>query len=186
MKKCVLLALCFFLFSGCSENSKEIETALELRSKLLQAQSCYFEAEITADYGDKLHIFTMDCIADANGDVTFSIIKPDSISGIRGTVSGEGGKLLFDETALHFPLLAEEQLTPVSAPWILIRTLRSGYMTSACTEDGKIRLSIADSYEEDPLCLDIWLDTDHLPERADILFDGRRILSVNVRKFSIL
>ena len=101
MIKWVLLALCFFLFSGCSENPKEIETALELRSKLLQAQSCSFEADVTADYGDKLHIFTMDCIVETNGDVAFSIIKPDSISGIRGTLSGEGGKLLFEEAALH-------------------------------------------------------------------------------------
>ena len=128
----------------------------------------------------------MDCITDSSGDVRFSITKPDSISGICGTLSAEGGKLLFDETALSFDLLAEEQLTPVSAPLILIGTLRKGYITSACSEDGQIRLSINDSYKENPLRLDIWLDTDHLPEHADILFEGRRILSLHVRKFSIL
>ena len=82
--------------------------------------------------------------------------------------------------------IADEQIAPVSAPWILIRTLRSGYITSACREEEKIRLSINDNYEEDSLRLDIWLDADNLPEHAEILFDGRKILSVNVRKFSIL
>ena len=186
MKKYVLLALCVFLFSGCSEYPKEIETALELRSKLLQAQSYSFVAEVTADYGDKLHSFTMNCTAGANGNIEFTVSKPDSISGISGTLDGEGGKLTFDDTALHFPLLAEGQLAPVSAPWILIGTLRSGYITSACTEDGIIRLSIDDSYEDDPLRLDIWLNTDNIPDHADILFEGRRILSINVKNFAIL
>ena len=186
MKKYVLLALCFFLFSGCSKTPKEMEIGMELRSKLLQAKTCSFDAEITADYGDRIHIFTMDCMADRNGNIIFTVTKPESISGIQGTLGGEGGKLTFDDTALQFDLLAEDQLSPVSAPWIFIRTLRSGYITSVCREDGKIRLSIDESFHEDPLHLDIWLNSDHIPDHADILFEGRRILSVNVRNFVIL
>jgi hypothetical protein len=159
---------------------------MELRSKLLQAQSCSFDAEITADYGDKIHIFTMKCIADVNGNVTFTVIKPDSISGIRGMISSEGGKLTFDEAALHFDLLAENHFSPVSAPWIFIQTLRSGYITSACEEDGKIDFSVDTSYEKDPLRLDIRLNADHVPEYVQILFKGRRILSVIVTKFTIM
>lgn len=186
MKKYLLLVFCFFLLGGCAKSPKEMEIGMELRSKLLQANNCSFEAEITADYGDRIHIFTMDCIADRNGNITFTVTKPESISGIHGTLGGEGGKLTFDNTALHFDLLAEEKLTPISAPWIIIRTLRSGYITSACTEDETTRLTIDDSYEEDPLQLDIWLNSDHIPVHADILFDGCRILSVNVTNFAIL
>ena len=72
----------------------------------------------------------MDCKADSSGNLTFTVVKPETISGITGTLSGDGGNLTFDDTALHFELMAENQLSPVSAPWILIKTLRNGYITS--------------------------------------------------------
>ena len=111
---------------------------------------------------------------------------PDTISGIGGRLSGSGGEILFEDTALAFELLAEEQLSPVSAPWIFLKTLRSGCMTSVCREDDLLRLSVDDSYEEDPLRLDIWLDAENRPVNADILYDGRRILSLGVENFEIL
>ncbi len=163
-----------------------METGMELRSKLLQASTCSFDAEITADYGDKLHSFSMHCIADSKGDLTFTVTKPDTISGISGKLTGAGGKLTFDETALHFALMADEQLSPISTPWIFLKTLRSGYLSSACREENRIRLSIDDSYETDPLRLDVWLDSDNTPTHADILHAGRRILSLNVENFQIL
>lgn len=184
-KRAVIVFLCLLL-GGCSGRSSEIETGMELRSKLLQASECSFDAEITADYGDKIHTFAMHCRMDPKGDVRFRIAQPDTISGISGTLSGHGGELTFEDTALHFELLAEEQLSPISAPWILMRTLRSGYITSACEENGCVRLSIDDSYEEDPLRLDIWLNQQQVPEHAEILYDGRRILSVDVANFQIL
>jgi len=186
LRKCAVLGLLFLLLAGCSGPPDEMQTGMELRSKLLQASECSFDANITADYGDKIHTFTMNCKADSKGNLTFIVVEPDSISGITGKLSGEGGKLTFDDTALHFELIAEEQLSPISAPWILMKTLRSGYMTSACREDGKIRLSIDDSYEKDPLRLDIWLNPEYKPDHADILYDGRRILSVDVVNFEIL
>lgn len=181
-----VLVLSFFLLTGCSGPPAEMETGMELRSRLLQASQCSFKAHITADYGDKIHIFAMDCQADSAGNVTFTVVEPDTISGITGKLSGEGGKLTFDDTALHFELLAEQQLSPVSAPWILLRTLRSGYMTSACMEEESVRLSIDDSYEENPLRLDIWLNAAQEPEHAEILYDGRKILSVAVDNFEIV
>ena len=186
MKKGTLLIVLCLLLSGCTRVPKEMEAGMELRSRLLQASSCSFDAEITTDYGDKIHIFAMNCHGDSQGNLDFTVMKPDTISGITGKLSSEGGKLTFDDAALHFELLADEQLSPISAPWILMKTLRSGYITSACTEEDKIRLSIDDSYEEDPLRLDIWLSTDNDPERTDILYDGRRILSVSVDNFEIL
>ena len=186
MKKCAVWFLSFLLLAGCSKQSEEIKAGMELRSKLLQAASCSFEAEVTADYGDKIHTFVTRCIVNPKGEITFTIIKPDSISGISGKLTGEGGKLTFEETALHFELMAEDQLSPISAPWILMNTLRKGYITSVCNENNAIRLSIDDSFEENPLHLDIWLDSENNPAQADILYDGRRILSLNVINFEIL
>ena len=186
MKKFAVWVLLLFLLTGCSGPPDEMETGMKLRSRLLQASGCSFEAKITADYGDKIHTFAMNCSTNPAGDVQFTVAAPETIAGITGKLSAEGGDLTFEDTALHFDLLAEDQLSPISAPWILIKTLRSGYMTSACREEGNIRLSMDDSFEADPLRLDIWLNGENEPQQADILYDGRRILSVAVDKFEIL
>ena len=180
MKKALSLLLTVLLLTGCSETPKEMDRALALRTKLLQTSSCSFDAEITADYGDKLYTFGMACTADAKGNVTFQVTAPESISGITGQITREGGTLTFDDTALQFNLLADDQLSPVSAPWVLMKALRGGYMTSAGMEDGLLRLSVNDSYDDDALNLDVWLDSEDIPEKADICYDGKRILSIRV------
>ena len=186
MKKCVVWILFLTILTGCSNQPDGIEVGMELRSKLLQAPGCSFDSRITADYGDKIHTFTLTCNANSQGDISFTVEEPESISGITGRLTGEGGTLTFDDTALHFELLAEEQLSPISAPWIFLKTLRSGCITSSCLEEDRIRLSVDDSYEEDALNLDIWLNPEKKPEKVDILFDGRRILSISVENFVIL
>ena len=185
MKRVGVLVVLLLFLTGCSNSSKEIERGMALRAKLLQGSSCSFDAEITADYGDKVYTFDMSCQGDPQGDMTFTVTAPETIAGITGTVCDEGGQLTFDNTALHFDLLADDQLSPVSGPWILLKTLRSGYLTSACMEDDRLRLTIDDSYDEDALTLDIWLNTEDVPTRAEILYDGRRILSLDVKNFVI-
>ena len=179
----VCLALLFL--TGCSESS-ELREGIELRSRLLQASQCSFSVSIQADFGDTLSEFAMDCTGDEEGDLAFTVTAPESIAGISGTLSGSGGKLTFDDTALDFGYLADGELSPVSGPWIFLNTLRSGNITSACKEEEKIRLSVNDSYEEDALRLDIWLDESNLPVFADVLCNGRRILALTVRNFRIL
>ena len=186
MKKLVSVLVLLIVLTGCAGDNGELDRTMALRAKLLAASGCSFDAVITADYGDKTYSFSVSCTSDGQGDVTFTVNDPESIAGITGTISGEGGKLTFDDTALAFELLADGQVTPVSAPWLLVKTLRGGYVR-ACTVDGEqIRVSIDDSYEEDALHLDIWLGEGDLPVRGEILFDNRRILSLEVKNFEIL
>ena len=95
MKCTCALLLCLLLLAGCSAAPKEMDRAMALRRKLLAAQSCSFDAEITADYGDKLHTFAMACQADFQGNLTFTVTEPETIAGITGIVDGQGGKLTF-------------------------------------------------------------------------------------------
>ena len=186
MRKSVVFCLLLILFSGCAGPPEEMEIGMELRTRLLQSSGCSFDAAITADYGDQIHTFTMACSADSSGDISFVVTEPERISGICGRLSGQGGEITFENTVLAFEYLAEEQLSPICAPWIFLRCLRSGYLSSACWEEGRIRLSCDDSYAESPLRLDIWLNEKHVPEFADILYDGNRILSLTVANFEIL
>ena len=110
-----------------------------------------------------------------------------AISGIRGVLSGKGGKITFDEDrAVAFPMLAEGRVTPISAPWLVYNTLRSGYIAACGMEGELLRLTLNDSYEEEALQVDVWLDDLDRPETAEILWRGRRILTVHVTNFQIL
>ena len=93
---------------------------MSLRQRVLKADCLRFQSEITADYGDTLSVFTLDCQASSQGDVTFQVLAPESIAGIAGTIQAGKGALTFDGTALFFPLLADGQLSPVSAPWLFL------------------------------------------------------------------
>lgn len=163
-----------------------LDTGMALRSKLLQAETVSFRVDISADHGDTMDLFSMECSADRDGAVSFTITSPDTISGITGQITKEQGFLTFDDTALYFPPVAQGRLSPVTAPWILIKTLRSGYLRAAGMEDQQIRLTIDDSYEEDALQVDIWLDEQNFPQRAEVLCEGRLVLSLVVSNFEIL
>lgn len=185
MKRAVCLMVLLVLLTGCAGKQGELDRAMALRSRLL-SHGVAFDAQITADYGDRTYGFAMACEADTQGNLTFTVTEPEAISGIRGSISAAGGKLTFDGEALAFGLLADGQLAPVSAPWLLLNTLRSGYLTNCTVEGDKLRLAIDDSYADDALHLDIWLDADDQPMRGEALWKGRRILTVAIQNFRFL
>ena len=185
MKRILAILLVLCTISGCTVQGSELDRAMALRTKLL-ARQVSFAARITADYGDALHSFSLTCQADAQGNVTFTVTEPESIRDITGTLSAGTGKLTFDDKAIAFDLLADGQLSPVSAPWIFIKALRSGYLTSCGKEGEHLRLAVDDSYADDALHLDIWLGSDDLPFRAEILWRGRRLLSMDVTNFTFV
>ena len=135
MKRILALFLVVLFCSGCAGQGGELERAMELRSKLL-AQPVSFQANITADYGDVLHTFSLSCQTDTKGNVTFIVTEPESIRDIEGTISTGAGKLTFEDKVIAFDLLADGQLSPVSAPWVFMKALRSGYLTS-CGKEGE-------------------------------------------------
>lgn len=186
MKRMAVVLCVLLLLTGCSGTEESLDRAMALRAKLLAASDCSFDAVITADYGDITYTFSMSCSVDQQGNLRFSVVNPQTISGISGVVAATGGKLTFDDKILTFGLMADGLVTPVSAPWILMKTLRSGYLTSCGREGEYLRLSIDDSYADDALHLDIWLGEGDLPIRGEILWQGRRLLSVQVENFTIL
>ena len=46
-------------------------------------------------------------------------------------------------------------------------------------------MTIHDSFEEDSLTLDVWLDGEDAPVRGEILHGGRRIVTMDVKNFTI-
>ena len=181
MKRYLPLLLVFFL--GCSGPDPAMEVALELRSRCLGAGQITFEAEICADYITSIEQFTLECAFDGTDTMTFTVAEPEEISGIRGTVSGTEGTVGYDDTVLGFPMLAEGRLSPLAAPWVLVKALREGCIIAVGREGEMLHLTVDDSYADNALTLDIWLE-DGKVEAAEIAWEGRRCVTMTVEDFS--
>lgn len=186
MKKCVALLCILTMLSGCTGKRQLMDRCMTLRADLLASEGCSFQAEITADYGDAIQEFSLKCQGKSDGDLGFEVLEPDSISGITGRFLGDVGQLTFDDVALQFPLLADGQVTPVSGPWIFLKALLGGYLSACTMEEDMLRLTIMDSYQEDALQLEIWLNGENRPVLAEIYYAGRRILTMEIEDFQIL
>lgn len=185
MKRIVLLFLTMILLTGCGGADDEMNCALQLRSQCLGAQNVSFQAEMTADYIGTMEQFTLKCEADSDGVITFCVEEPEEISGITGTVSGQEGTLTFDEQMIAFPLMADERLSPISGPWVLMKALRSGVITACVQEDELLHVTIDDSYSDDPLTVEIWAE-DTKVKAAEISWQGRRFLSMEIEEFACM
>lgn len=179
----ILITLC--MLCGCKQSDRRIEQALSLRKAIANGNGCLFRATVTADYQDVFYTFAMNCQSDTVGNITFEVIEPESISGITGTVSAGEGKLTFDDQVLVFSTLAEGQITPVSAPWLFLNTLQSGYIKGCAWEDNGMILQIDDSYADNAMQLNIRTESD-VPVFAEIIWKNRRVVSMDVEAFHIL
>lgn len=174
-----------FLLSGCKGSGDALDRAVALRNRVLDSSGCSFCVAVTADYGEQIYVFKMDCKVDREGNMTFTVTEPATIAGITGKITGTGGAITFDDKVLAFQTIADGLVTPVTAPWLLMKTLRSGYLKDAVATDTGFEISIDDSYAEESLQLRIRTAGD-LPSAAEIFWQGRRILTLTVEDFSFL
>ena len=151
---------------------------MAFRDSFLDSAGCGFTAHITADYGTEVDTFLLAVISDPEGNVAFEVVEPDVIIGIKGTITRSGGALTFDDTILGFPMLADGRLAPLAAPWVLVKALRSGYISSVGREGDQWHLTVLDSYEEDALVLDIWFDGGWMPLYSEFLYKNEKILTL--------
>ena len=185
MKRIARLLILVFLLSGCSPGAGEMNRCLALRKQVLGASAVCFTVHGAADYGSEVFEFSMDCEGKPDGSLDFVMTAPETISGISGSVTAQGGKLRFSETVVAFPNLAEDLPSPVSAPWALYETLRNGFFRSAGKEGEAIVLEADSGYREGDFSLEITLDDGEKVTGCDI-FDGeRRILTLSVENFRV-
>ena len=185
MVRILSIVLAILMLCGCSRSNEQMEEAMNLRDSIINSNGCSFDVTITADYQDMYYTFAMFCKSDAIGNVAFEVTAPDSISGITGIVSAEDGKLTFDDQVLLFSTLAEGQITPVSAPWLFLNSLKSGYIKGCGTDNGTTLLQIDDSYANNSMQQNIHI-AEGAPFFVEIFWSGRRVVTLDVKRFNIL
>lgn len=179
------LVMAMVFLTGCHAATDSLQPGLTLREKMLSGDSCQFRAEVRADFGETEYTFSLDCRAEKDGTVQFKTLEPQSIADISGYVDQQSGKLTFDEAVLTFPHLADGELSPVCGPWLFYKALTSGYLR-ACGADGDmVRLTIDDSFRGENMTVEVWLESG-IPVCAEIIWQGRNILTLSVSDFRIL
>lgn len=172
--------------AGCDNQKDSLNRMISLRDKILAGKGCTFQVEISADYIDEIHTFEMDCQSDTDGNMLFTVTKPESIAGITGRISDNQAGITFDGYMLAFKQLADGQISPVSAPWVFLKALRSGYIRACTDSEEQLQVIIDDTYEADALQLNIWLNQEDFPNTAEIFWQGRRVITLRIHNFSCL
>ena len=186
MRSITALFVCLvILLTGCADPSAPIDMALKLRNEIENSNGCAFQTTITADYGETVYTFSMDCQTDSEGNLGFTVSKPESIAGISGRISSEGGALSFEDRVLAFQTMADGLVTPVTAPWIFIKTLKSGYIKGCAATNNGFEISADDSYADGALHLQLVID-ENVPVSCEIYWNGRRTLTMTVENFRYL
>lgn len=185
MKRFIFILTVLLVLTGCYSEHSSVEDGLSLRQRLMEGNGCEFQADITADFGEMKYRFTLQCQAELDGRLSFTVLSPESIADISGCIDQNSGKLTFDETVLTFPHLAEGSLSPVTGPWLFYKAMRSGYLRWSGEENGQTRISIDDSYQGENLSVEIWME-EEVPICAEILWQGRNVLTLIISDFRIL
>ena len=181
MKRILPLFLVFLL--GCSGPDPAMEAALDLRSRCLASPAIRFRAEIRADYITGFEEFTLDCETSSDGAVAFRVVHPEEIADISGTVRQDEGTVEFDGAVLAYPLMAQGRLSPLGGPWVVMKAIRSGCIIAAGQEGELTRITIDDSYADNALTVDVWMEEGQVIQ-AEVAWEGLRCLVMTFDDFS--
>ena len=181
LRKKLALLLCTvpMLLSACSAK-RPAQPPLTFRTALLQSGG------ITADYGESAASFTLDCVFSPETGASVTVTEPESIAGIQAQVKDTAASVSYDGMQLGLGSLANGNLAPLAAPYVLGQCWAGEYIDSTGTEDGLLRTTYRMGYEEKELVVDTWFSQEPLaPVRAELSFEGRMVLRADISAFSM-
>lgn len=179
----LMILLCLLTACGSKEN-EALQAPMDFRAALLQAEACSFHAEITADYGDSVQQFGLQCECRIDGTAQVELTAPETLTGICATVTDSGGTLQFDGMAIAFDLLAGGNVAPIGAPCIVTAAWTNAYISAVGKEGETRRCTYAYGYEERQLMIDCWFDEKNVPIFAEICYNNKTVLKIAITDFS--
>lgn len=186
MRTIIAFIISVSILCGCSERQDSISKALILRQLFSAENTVEFCADITADYGNRIHSFSVYCMADPTGDLRFRVVKPETIQNVEGTISDTGGKLEFEQKALFFDPMVFGQISPVMAPWLMVKAIRGGYIRSESDGKNGSEILIDDTFRNTQLQVIVKLDGEGVITDCEIIWSNRRIMTVCVSQFQVV
>lgn len=184
MYKMIALLVCVLMLGGCSAE-KEMAPLYQLRRSMEQDSGCAFDVHIISQSDDHIHRFTLYCV-ETEDILRFEVAEPESIRGITGSVSNKGGALEFDDTLLSFPLLANGEISPVIAPWLLLECLKNGLVRYVGAVEEGYSVTFHHSFRGEQLQVEAVLAENGIPKSCELFWDGKRILYLELSDFRFL
>ena len=182
MRRAISLALMTaLLLCGCGNDARQREMAEKAR--LSVENGAQLTADVTADLGEETFSFTAECTVSTESAV-IKIVSPDIIAGVTARIGRDGAGLEFDGLILDLGSLAEGGYGPLGALDLLLRTLLSGPVTESFEQDGMLAVQ---SYADESSYALIWYGEEDLkPVHAELITNGREVLSCRISDFSPL
>lgn len=179
-----MMLLC--LLCACAgKRTESVQAPVDFRAALLQAGGCSLRLEGTADVGERVYAFTVDCVCGADGSVELKILEPESLAGITASTDGKTGRLQFDDVCVTFGLLADSRFSPMEAPGSLVRAWLEGYIASAGTEGEERCVVYEVGYDGDAYRVETRFNSDGVPIRAELARDGKVLCRLGISEFEL-
>lgn len=150
----------------------------------MEAGSCSFTADVTANYGDRVYAFVLACRYE-NGEAQLEVLEPKTIAGIRAETSQNGTELIFESVELEFGQLANGFVSPVAVPWLLVQCWVEEYIAYAGADGELERVTYLRGYNDEELVVDTWFHG-NTPVYAEVVHDGVRCVSIEIHDFQMI
>lgn len=189
-KRLLFLPMMLLLLTGCGggqeqENGAEA-LAVAIRGEYMAMTSYSLQAQVNADYGQRVYDFTLSVTWDGE-ETAVTIREPEMLSGVTARITGDEGILEYEDLSLETGFLDEDGLSPVSALPALMEAARSQYIDRCTLTDNILEVHCADPEEKPGTGREIVLQFDaqtHALIGGEISQDGRRVIACEITEFS--
>lgn len=173
------------LLTGCgAEKGDPVQEALDFRTAVLAAETCSFQAEVSADFGDRVYEFALDCAYHPQeNDAELTVTAPESLAGICATVDGETASVTYEDVSLELGTMAGGHVAPMQLPQLLGDAWAYGYIESQAREGDGFLLTYRTGYDQEELMVRTVLNGERTPVQAEVYYDGVCVLTAEISEY---
>lgn len=123
------------LLTGCAGGGSSAKRKLQAAQSVYRTMSgCTAQAEITADYGQRVYGYTVDLTVQGGSGV-MTVKEPENLAGTVLTWSDGETKLAFDGAELDTGALSDSGLSPADAMPAILTACQGGEIVDCCMEE---------------------------------------------------
>ena len=171
------------LLTGCGDPSP-MEEARRLRRTLEEATQLDLEADVTADYGERVYSFRLVMETESDG-WRVRILEPENLSGVSAVCKNGSLQLEFEDLILDVGDLSPAGLCPMNALPAVAEAWRSGHLSEALVCSQGEELELCFELDDDTQVRSTFRRADLLPVAAEISVGGVTVLFCSFRGASI-
>lgn len=189
----LLTATSALLLTGCTGGGSSTKDKLEAAQSVYRTMSgCTAQAEITADYGQRVYEFTLDLQYTKGGETVLTVTAPEDIAGVTARLKDGAATLEYDGASLETGELDGQGLSPVSALPALLNAVQTGFIAEVGREDldetATLRICCRDPEQAPGAGVEtaVWFDLDtHGLVQGEISVDGARVILCRFTQFTM-